>query len=67
MTGSMLISIVMATLVAGTLVLEESTIKTHVSSILSKLSLSSRVQAVIVAYEAGLVTPGTRARARPQP
>ena len=44
--------------IANALFLEESTIKTHVSSILSKLELSSRVQAVILAYEAGLVSPG---------
>ena len=46
--------------IATELFLEESTIKTHVSSILSKLHLSSRVQAVILAYEAALVSPGTR-------
>jgi DNA-binding NarL/FixJ family response regulator len=44
--------------IATTLFLEESTIKTHVSSILSKLDLASRVQAVILAYETGLVSPG---------
>jgi DNA-binding NarL/FixJ family response regulator len=43
---------------AAKLFVSETTIKTHVSSVLSKLGLSSRVQAVVVAYEAGVVRPG---------
>lgn len=38
--------------------LSEATIKTHVTRILSKLSLRDRAQAVVVAYETGLITPG---------
>jgi DNA-binding NarL/FixJ family response regulator len=44
--------------IASAFFIEESTVKTHVKRILMKLKLRDRVQAVIFAYESGLVSPG---------
>jgi DNA-binding NarL/FixJ family response regulator len=44
--------------IATALVVSDATAKTHVSNVLAKLNLRDRIQAVIYAYESGIVTPG---------
>ena len=54
--------------IARTLIVSGATVKTHVNRILAKLAIRSRAQAVVLAYETGLVRPGhdsTRAGTRP--
>jgi len=46
--------------IAESLVIGEATVKTHVNRILAKLELRDRAQAVVLAYETGLVEPGSR-------
>src|SRR4051794_9269069 len=51
--------------IATSLFLSEGTVKIHVGRILAKLGLRDRVQAVVLAYESRLITPGTPPPGRP--
>jgi len=48
--------------IADELILSQATVKTHIKRILCKLGVRDRVQAVVLAYEAGLVSPGHTSR-----
>lgn len=48
--------------IASALVVEPSTVKSHVANVLAKLNCRDRIQAVVFAYESGIVRPGTASR-----
>lgn len=51
--------------IAQALVVSDATVKTHVARVLMKLHLRDRIQAVVLAYETGLITPGAADAPRP--
>jgi DNA-binding NarL/FixJ family response regulator len=53
------------TTIASTLFIAETTVKTHIAHILTKLGLADRAQAVVLAYETGLIRPGDASSAPP--
>ncbi|MET4061739.1 DNA-binding NarL/FixJ family response regulator [Arthrobacter sp. UYP6] len=51
--------------IAGEMFLAEATVKTHISNLLAKIQVRDRVQAVVFAYESGLILPGENAADSP--